>query len=223
MDNSLLLDYALRLCASLLCGFLLGIERKTRQNTVGIRTLVLISISCCLISILSVHMSNLGIKGGDPTRIASTAVTGIGFIGGGAILKNGINVKGLTTAAIIFTAAAIGLSCGAALYAPAGITLLIALSVLFVMNKIERLLFPAVKTKYLRLRLDGADINQDKIESVIKQSGLIITDSNLEFTAKKQQTELTYTVKAPEKLDALKLAAKLGKFETLINFTLDEK
>lgn len=223
MNNEMLIEYTIRLCISLICGFMLGIERKTRQHTVGIRTLVLISISCCLLSILSIYMGDLGIRGGDPTRIASTAVTGIGFIGGGAILKNGLNIKGLTTAAIILTAAAIGLSCGAGLYIPAIITLAIALIVLLVMNKLERLLFPAVKTKYLRIRLDGVDINQDKIEKIIKETGMIITDSSLEFTAKKEQTELSYTVKAPEKLDALKLAAQLGKFEKLINFTFTEK
>lgn len=222
MNNEIYIDYLVRISLSLLCGFMLGIERKTRQHTVGIRTLVLITLSCCLLSILSVHMSNMGMKGGDPTRIASTAVTGIGFIGGGAILKNGLNIKGLTTAAIILTAAAIGLSCGAGLYFPAVATLIIALTVLLIMNKLERVLFPAVKTKHLRIRLEGTDINQEKIKKIITETGLIILDSSLEFTAKKEQTELTYTVKAPEKLDALKLAERLGKFEKLINFTFTE-
>ena len=221
-DDEMFLEYLLRIGTSVFCGIMLGIERKTRQNNVGIRTLVLITISCCLLSILSVYMSNLGLYGGDPTRIASTSVTGIGFIGGGAIVKNGLNIKGLTTAAIILTAAAIGLSCGAGLYVPAIFTLVIALAVLFLMNKLENLFFPAVKTKHLRIRLDGTDINQEKIKKVITDSGLIITDSSLEYTAKKEQTELTYTVKAPDKLDALKLAEKLGSFEKLINFTFTE-
>lgn len=129
-----LLIYGIRLIISFFCGLLLGIERKSRQNAVGIRTLVLISVSCCLLSILSVYVAqtySTATGKGDPTRIISTVITGIGFIGGGAILKQGLNIRGLTTAAIILTTAAIGLSCGAGLYEPAIITLAIALIVLF--------------------------------------------------------------------------------------------
>ena len=115
-DN--ILDISLRFALSMICGILLGIERKSRQNAVGIRTLVLISISCCLLSLLSVFIAENASIQGDPTRIASTTVSGIGFIGAGAILKQGLNIRGLTTAAIIFTAAAVGLSCGAGFYLP---------------------------------------------------------------------------------------------------------
>ena len=223
MPDNIFLDYSIRILASLTCGFLLGIERKTRQNPVGIRTLVLISISCCVLSILSVYMAELGTFRGDPTRIASTAVTGIGFIGGGAILKQGLNIRGLTTAAIILTSAALGLCCGAALYEPVVLGLGIALIMLFTMNRLERIIFPATKTKLLQLKLKGTDINQEKIESVLKNNGIIISDINMEFYTEKEQITLSYTIKTPDELNALKLADELGKVETLINFTLIDK
>lgn len=223
MPDNIFLDYSIRILASLSCGFLLGIERKTRQNPVGIRTLVLISISCCVLSILSVYMAELGTFRGDPTRIASTAVTGIGFIGGGAILKQGLNIRGLTTAAIILTSAALGLCCGAALYEPVVLGLGIALIMLFTMNRLERIIFPATKTKLLQLKLKGTDINQTKIESVLKNNGIIISDINMEFYTEKEQITLSYTIKTPDELNALKLADELGKVETLINFTLIDK
>lgn len=221
--DSVLFDYSARILTSMVCGFLLGIERKSRQNPVGIRTLVLISISCCTLSILSVYMADLGIYRGDPTRIASTSVTGIGFIGGGAILKQGLNIRGLTTAAIILTAATLGLCCGAGLYEPVVITMFVALVILFLMNKLERIIFPATKTKLLQLKLEGTDINQGKIETILKNNGIIISDINMEYTAKKEQIILSYTIKTPDSLDALKLANHLGKVETLINFTLIDK
>ena len=221
--DSVLFDYSARILASMVCGFLLGIERKSRQNPVGIRTLVLISISCCTLSILSVYMADLGIYRGDPTRIASTSVTGIGFIGGGAILEQGLKIRGLTTAAIILTAAALGLCCGAGLYEPVAITMFVALIILFLMNKLERIIFPATKTKLLQLKLEGTDINQGKIETILKNNGIIISDINMEYTAKKEQIILSYTIKTPDSLDALKLANHLGKVETLINFTLIDK
>ncbi len=222
MDNQILI-YATRLVLSLICGFLLGIERKSRQNAVGIRTLVLICLSCCLLAILSIFIAeNYGSERGDPTRIASTVVTGIGFIGGGAILKQGLNIRGLTTAAIILITAAIGLSCGAGLYEPALITLTLALVILFTMNRLEKKIFPAVKTKSLHLKLEGSDINQRKIESILKENGIIINDVNVEYTPKKEQTELIFTVKTPDKLDVLKLSSQLGKIEKLINFAIND-
>lgn len=223
--NETVLIYATRLIISLLCGFALGIERKSRQNAVGIRTLALISISCCLLAILSIYIAEnfYTEKGGDPTRIASTVVTGIGFIGGGAILKQGLNIRGLTTAAIIWTAAAMGLSCGAGLYSAAIITLVIALIVLFIFNRVEKLIFPAVKTKYLHLRFEGSDLNLSKIEEILKENGLIINDINMEYTSQKEQTELIYTIKTPDELDGIKLASQLGKVEKLINFTLSDQ
>lgn len=220
-----LLTYAIRLLISFFCGLLLGIERKSRQNAVGIRTLGLISVSCCLLSILSIYIAqtfSTDIGRGDPTRVVSTVVTGIGFIGGGAILKQGLNIRGLTTAAIILTTAAIGLSCGAGLYGPALITLIIVLLVLFVMNRVEKIIFPAVKTKLLHIRINTTDVDTKNIKKILKSNGIIINDVNVEYLSKKEHIELIYTVKTPDKLDPVKLSSELVKIGKLTNFTLSD-
>lgn len=220
-----LLTYGTRLLISLICGFLLGVERKSRQNTVGIRTLGLICVSCCLLAIVSIWVAetySATTGGGDPTRVISTVVTGIGFIGGGAILKQGLNIRGLTTAAIILASAAIGLACGAGLYGAALITLAIDLIVLFIMNRVEKIIFPAVKTKKLHIRINDTDVNTDDIEKVIKDSGMIINDVNVEYTSKKDHVELTYTVKAPDKLDPMKFSNELVKVKNVVTFTLND-
>ena len=134
MIDDMLLEYTIRIVLSLICGFLLGIERKSHMNPVGIRTLVLISISCCSLSILSVYMSNLGTHSGDPTRIASTAVTGIGFIGGGTVLRQGATVSGLTTAATLWVAAAIGMACGCEYYSLAVVVSILTVVILVLIN-----------------------------------------------------------------------------------------
>ncbi|MCR5189033.1 MAG: MgtC/SapB family protein [Treponema sp.] len=220
-----LLIYGIRLIISFSCGLLLGIERKSRQNAVGIRTLGLISVSCCLLAILSIYVAqtfSTDTGRGDPTRVISTVITGIGFIGGGAILKQGLNIRGLTTAAIILTTAAIGLSCGAGLYGPALITLAIALIVLFIMNKVEKLIFPAVKTKLLHISTSTSDVDTKRIEKILKSNGIIINDVNVEYTSKKDMVELIYTVKTPDKLNPLKLSSELVKIGKLSNFTLSD-
>ena len=112
------IEYTIRLALSFVCSFILGLERKSHQHIVGIRTLVSMGLSCCLLSILSVYMAETPAVEGDPTRIAAGVITGIGFLGGGAILKLGLNIRGLTTAAIIFMTSALGMSFGAGLYFP---------------------------------------------------------------------------------------------------------
>lgn len=215
------IEYIIRILLSFICGFFLGLERKARQHTVGIKTLVLISISSTLLSILSVHMAAGTNGAGDPTRIAAGVITGIGFIGGGAILQQGLNIRGLTTAAIIFLTSAIGLSCGAGLYAATLITFFLSLSGLLILDKIEKKLFPATKNKVLCLKFEGTNINQGRIQKTLIENGLTIRDLNMVYTSKKGQTELYYTVKSPDNLDTIRLASELGKTETLISFTLD--
>ena len=215
--------YGIRLLLSFICGFFLGIERKSRQHTVGIKTLVLISISSCLLSILSIFMAETNAAQGDPTRIAAGVITGIGFIGGGAILRQGLNIRGLTTAAIILLTSAIGLSLGAGLYLAALITFAFSLISLVVMDVLEKKLFPATKNKVLCLKLQGNKIDQDKIHNIINKNGLLIRDLNVVYISKEDLVELIYTVKAPNQLDALKLAKELSYVETLISFTLSDK
>ena len=219
----MIIEYSIRILLSFICGFFLGIERKSRQHTVGIKTLVLISISSCLLSILSIYMAANTNGAGDPTRITAGVITGIGFIGGGAILRQGLNIRGLTTAAIILLTSAIGLSCGAGLYVAALITFAISLISLVVLDFIEKKLFPATKNKILCIKLEGSQINQDSIQNILTENGLLIRDLNIEYTSKKEQTELFYTVKAPNQLNTLKLASDLGKVQTLISFTLNDK
>lgn len=218
----MLLDYTIRIAVSFFCGMCLGLERKSRQHSVGLRTLILISVSCTLFSILSQHMASGEIHG-DPTRIASTVVTGIGFIGGGAILRQGLNIRGLTTAAIIFITAAIGLSCGAKLYIPALLTLLVAMIVLYAMKIVERKLFPAAKTKLLMVTISGTNFDQNKIQTIMTDTGIIIHDLNLEYSAEKNQTTLKYIIKTPDSLNAVNLANQLEKVETLVGFSLADR
>lgn len=219
----MILDYTIRIAISFFCGMCLGLERKSRQQTVGIRTLVLISVSCTLLSILSQYLAGCGNVKGDPTRIASTVVTGIGFIGGGAILRQGFNVRGITTAAIIFTSAALGLACGAKLYIPVIITLIVAMLVLYAMSILERKLFPAAKNKLVQMTFDGTDFNQTKLKEIMKANGLIIHDLNVEYSAEKNQTKLMYIVKTPDSLDAVSLAAELREVENLLDFSLTDR
>ena len=223
MDFELYIDYAIRIGVSFICGFCLGIERKSRQHSVGIRTLVLISISSCLLSILSVHMAENFNVTGDPTRIAAGVASGIGFIGGGAIMRYGLNIRGLTTAAIIFTASAVGLACGAALYVPALLTMVALAVVLFIMNRLEKKIFPAAKTKILTISFDGTDIPKKFLTETLLRYGFIIHDMNIEYEKPLNQTKLVFTSKAPDRLNLMDFTKEIESLDKLVSFKLDDK
>ena len=198
-------EYIIRFALALVLSFMMGLERKSHQNTVGIRTLVLMGISSAMLSMLSVHMASVPEVEGDPTRIAAGVITGIGFLGGGAILKQGLNIRGLTTAAIIFTTSAIGMSCGAGLYIPAAITFGITMLTLFTMDKFEKKMFPASKTKNVLLVVDWDSLNQDKVREIMRFHGMIIHDMSIKYHTEDNTAELSYTVKTPDKMNTIQL------------------
>ena len=184
------IDCLVRIGCSFICGLLLGIERKTRQHPVGLRTLILISVSSTLLSIFSVLIANNPDIPGDPTRVAAGVVTGIGFLGGGAILHQGLNIRGLTSAAVIWTAAALGLACGIGQFFIVGITLLVSLISLVLLEKVEYKLFPAEKSKTLTLIYSEKNVDLDCLQKIIAQNGLIQSDLNMTESLKENKTIL---------------------------------
>lgn len=110
--------YLMRIGCAFLMGTLIGIERQYRQRNAGLRTNVLVSVGAAAFTVLSCNMT---VGNGDPSRIAAQIVSGIGFLGGGLILKEGFNVRGLNTAATIWCSAACGTLSGVGLYAEAGV------------------------------------------------------------------------------------------------------
>lgn len=97
-------EFALRLGVGLGCGALIGIERQWRARMAGLRTNALVAAGATLFVLYSVAVGDLG----SPTRVASYVVSGIGFLGGGVILRDGFNVRGLNTAATLWCSAAVG-------------------------------------------------------------------------------------------------------------------
>jgi putative Mg2+ transporter-C (MgtC) family protein len=127
-----------RLLLSAVLGGALGLERELRQKSAGLRTNILIAMGSTLFTMMSIDVG--AGSGGDSTRIASGIVTGIGFLGAGAIMRTGAGVKGLTTAAMIWVNAAVGVAVGGGEYRLAVIATIVALVVLVALNPVERLL-----------------------------------------------------------------------------------
>jgi putative Mg2+ transporter-C (MgtC) family protein len=129
------LELIKRLCLSAALGAALGFEREWRQKYAGLRTNILIALGSTLFTLMSIDLSVS--RGGDPTRMAAQIVTGIGFLGAGAIMRTGGGVRGLTTAAMIWVNAAIGVAVGGGEYRLALIATGVTLVVLVLLNPVE--------------------------------------------------------------------------------------
>ncbi len=111
-------ELLLRLVLSCVLGGIIGYERQSRRKSAGLRTNVLVCLGSCLIMVMSVEMYQEveGKTNADPARLAAQVVSGIGFLGAGAIMKEGLSVTGLTTAACLWVVAGVGLAVGAGFY-----------------------------------------------------------------------------------------------------------
>lgn len=116
-----------------ICGFIIGYDREVRNKVAGIRTNVLITVGCTILTTASLWMAQDGSS--DPSRILGQIVTGIGFLGGGVIMKTEDKIIGVTTAAFIWVASAIGIMCGLGIYI---IPILITVGLLVVSSFFER-------------------------------------------------------------------------------------
>ena len=121
-------EMVLRLLLAAGLGGIIGAQREWKGKPAGVRTLSVISLGAALFAVVS----ELGFLGGDPSRVAAGVVTGIGFLGAGAILHRGGGVEGLTTASAIWVVAGIGMAAGAGLYWIAVIVALVVLLLLLI-------------------------------------------------------------------------------------------
>lgn len=225
-DWMFILECVIKIAASIVCGFVLGIERKSHNQFVGARTLVLISVSSTLLSILSYYMAEQGIRrgytGGDPTRIVAGVVSGIGFLGGGAIIRQGLNIKGLTSAAIIWTSSALGLALGAGLYIQSAVILIAVVLLLFLLEKVEERFFPAGIIKTLTLVYSDESINVAGIRDEIKKSGMIVSDLNVSRNFSEHRLTLRISVKTPMVMTYTPLMEGLKDIGPLEEFSISD-
>ena len=215
------IDYIIRLSLSLVCGFCLGLERKMRQHTVGIRTLTLLCVSSCLLTIVSSAIASTGVVKGDPARVSAAVITGIGFLGAGAIVNQGLNIRGLTSAAIIFTSAALGVACGAKLYIPVAVVLGFSFILLLIIGPIERKIFPAEKRKIIKLDFSSNEVDESAARKILTDFGIIIFELNTNYDKESEELSLCYIGKIPENLATVELTKKLAQLPHIKAVSID--
>lgn len=128
------IDWTLRLVVAALLSGVVGFEREARQKAAGLRTHMLVGLGAALFTLVGAY----AFEGSDPTRVAAQVVTGVGFLGAGAIFRQGATVSGLTTAAGLWAVAAIGMTAGAGLIEGSVVATLVTVIILYVLGTIER-------------------------------------------------------------------------------------
>lgn len=132
-------ELLLRLTLSCVLGGVIGYERQARRKSAGLRTNILVCLGSCLIMILSqeIYHDVEGLTNADPARLAAQVVSGIGFLGAGTIMKEGLTVRGLTTAACLWVVAGVGLAVGAGYYIGALFTSALVFGTLGTLSRLD--------------------------------------------------------------------------------------
>ncbi len=160
----MIISYLISLLVAIALGFALGLERELTNKTAGLRTHIFVCLGSCVFTLLSIHGfptfaigdnvivdQATGVR--DTARIAAQIVTGIGFIGAGAVMRNGSSVHGITTAATLWIAAGIGMACGAGQYGIAVMATGLSVLVLIGIKELERTVLAPRKRSNKRLRV----------------------------------------------------------------------
>ena len=200
--------------ASFLGGFI-GLEREVHGRAAGFRTHLLVSLGSCLFVITSIffyelygNTSRTSPPGVDPGRVAAQVVTGIGFLGAGAIIRDRASIRGLTTAACLWIAAAIGLACGIGLYVIAPFVTLLAVGSLLLLKKVENRL---KKDTYSCIKVWSDDINNqmEKIEELLADCQSKLFNAIVEKDVKNREIFLAFETKLGTREAANKLLGKI--------------
>jgi putative Mg2+ transporter-C (MgtC) family protein len=220
------LDMLLRLIAALLAGACIGYERAFHGRPAGLRTHVLVCLASAVLMLVTVYEDHWvrvpGESRLDPTRMAQGIMTGIGFLGAGVIVKEGLNVRGLTTAASIWITAAIGVLAGVGLYLPMVFSVVLVVLVLAVFRWIEMRVptqaYFYFDVKYAR---DG-NLSEEAMLGLLRKLGFSVANFSyrLEGTGDERSLRHKMTLQTTDRNAAARLARWLEENQTVLEFRL---
>lgn len=202
-----------KLFVSMILGGAVGIERKRKGQTAGVRTFALICMGATMAMLISIFVPQeyLGLKNGDPGRIAAQVISGIGFLGAGAIIQMKGSVRGLTTAAGIWIVATIGMAVGLGLYVIAVVGTILILLLLHFFERVERKISVGAESRIIQIRLKGIVTDIDGYKKELKQHRIVLTNVYVEYDYYNKITALNLIVLVKESTDYLLLFNDLSK------------
>ncbi len=214
-----------RLLLALLLGALVGAERKRKGQVAGIRTFALISMGACLAMLLSIYVPQeyMGLKNGDPGRIAAQVITGIGFLGGGAMIQQKGAVRGLTTAAGIWITAIIGMAVGVGMYLASIICTLLIFMVIVGFNRFEHRIHLGQEMKVISIRCRGILKDIEIYKTLLCQERVALSSYYIEQNFEKDFTEINLVVLVKSHRNLLPILNLLSDAHPTLSITLSNQ
>jgi putative Mg2+ transporter-C (MgtC) family protein len=211
----------LRVVVAAALGGVVGLERELRDREAGFRTHMLVSVGSALFTIVSAYaFRDFLVEGGavvraDPTRIAAQIVTGIGFLGAGAIIRQGLAIRGLTTAATLWVTAAIGMAVGAGYYGGAVITTAVVLVSLWPLRILAHRVTARFRAETSTLAAQlPAGASPGPLIDEVERLGARVRSVEIGHEADRRTVLLDMTM--PPRLDAPRVIAQLGELDDVL-------
>ena len=201
-----------KLVLSLLLGATIGMERRRKGQIAGLRTFALISIY--------IPQEYMGLKNGDPGRIAAQVVSGVGFLGAGAIIQMKGSVRGLTTAAGIWMTACIGLAVGAGMYLISIITTLLIIFILVNIERIEQRHNFLWESKIIRVKMHGILDDIQPLRDTINSNDIHISDEFMKFDYENEFTIVNFMVRSNTHVNVPSLFKEIKRLGDPISITI---
>ena len=195
---------AVRLLFSIVAGFMIGFERERHFQPAGLRTHMVLALGACSIMIVSIYIPAIFLDthpNSDPGRIAAQVISGIGFLGAGAIFRFGFDVRGVTTAATIWTTSGIGIAFGAGFYILGSFGTILLIVILQVFDKIETRLIEKRKLRVLRISFCSDKLEINEIIKTIERFDIDIRRVSITEDVEKKITEIVIDARMDQDFD----------------------
>ncbi len=212
------------LAAATVAGGLIGLERSYHGRPAGFRTHTIVCLASSLLMLVTLYESrwNAGAVAEtirmDPTRMAQGVMTGIGFLGAGVIMREGLTVRGLTTAASIWTTSAIGILCGIGFYTPAILGTVITLGVLSFFRKLENLVTSQIFATHTLLFSRSNAWSYGQISQMLKNNGFSVINISYNLKEQGEHLECRMTIRTKDKRSFEKLRDSLLAEPDVVEF-----
>lgn len=212
-----------RLVLAAIFGGIVGMERETVNRPAGFRTHILVCVGSALIMMTSMNLFYLFPPGSaDPGRIAAQVVSGMGFLGAGTILREGVNIKGLTTAASLWAIAGMGLALGAGMYVQAGVGTLIIFLTLTLLNRVELWIAAKKRFKQVTLRIADTPGQMGSIGTALGKLRVSIKKIELKDIEESKEALLILLLEVPPYLDMTTVVIELSELSGVFEVDHEE-
>ncbi len=216
------IEILFKVIASIVFGGLIGLERERHNQPAGLKTHIILCVGATLITIVSIDMArDLGHGQSDPTRVAAQIVSGIGFLGGGAILRMGGTVRGLTTAACLWTVTGVGMAIGGGYYFAASLTILTVLLTLHFLGRLEKVFLHRKEFKEMTLVARSSPDLLGSVEKVLSANFITIKNIDVHRDLTEPNVELNALVMVPERTNLNKVSDEIFKIPGTLRFELE--